>query len=105
MKLFEAAAALALVAAMAMPAGAADTRAVRSKVSPIYPEVAKRMKVGGEVRVEATVDAQGRVTEVKAISGNHMLTIAAEDAVRKWRFEPGPGDTTVSVEINFTVNP
>jgi len=96
-------AALALLLAIAMSTRAADDRAVKSRVSPIYPEIARRMKIGGAVKLEASVDAQGKVTDVKAVSGNHMLAVAAEDAVRRWRFAPGSGDSNVSVEVNFTV--
>jgi len=92
---------LALLAAMVLPARAADERAVKQRVAPVYPEIAKRMKIVGEVKLEATVDASGKVTDVKALSGNHMLTVAAEDAVRKWRFEPGASDTKVDVAVNF----
>jgi len=102
-KLFQLAA-LALLLAIATPTWAADDRAVKSRVSPIYPEIARRMKIGGAVKLEANVDAQGKVTDVKAVSGNHMLSVAAEDAVRKWKFAPGSGNSNVSVEVNFTVS-
>jgi len=98
------AAALALIIALTLPTMAADDRAVKTRVAPIYPEIAKRLKISGEVRLEALVDAQGKVKDVKPISGNHMLEEAAEDAVRKWRFESGDGDTTVVVSVNFTMN-
>ena len=94
-------AALALVLAVAMSARAADDRAVKSRVSPIYPEIAKRMKIAGAVKLEAVVDAQGKVTDVKTISGNRMLSVAAEDAVRQWKFVPGSSDTSVNVEVDF----
>lgn len=97
------AAALALLVTLALPARAGDERAVRSRVSPVYPEIAKRLKVTGEVKLEAVVDAQGKVKDVKPVSGNHMLETAAEDAVRQWRFEPGDGDATVIVAVNFTL--
>jgi TonB family protein len=97
------AAALALLVVLALPARAGDERAVRSRVSPVYPEIAKRMKISGEVKLEATVDAQGKVRDVKPVSGNHMLEVAAEDAVRQWRFEPGDGDATVIVAVTFTL--
>jgi len=87
-----------------MPAGAADARAVKSRVVPIYPDIARRMKVGGEVTVEATVDAEGKVNEAKAVSGNRLLAPAAEDAVLKWRFVPGSGTSKVEVILNFAVN-
>jgi TonB family protein len=95
--------ALALVVAMALPSRAADDRAIKSRVAPVYPEIARRMKIAGEVKVEATVDPEGKVTGAKAVSGNRMLTPAAEDAVRKWRFAPGAAESTVAVEINFSL--
>lgn len=100
-RLFQAAA-VAVLVAMALPARAADDRPVKQRIPPVYPEIAKRMKIGGEVKLEATVDATGKVTDVKTLSGNHMLSIAAEEAVRKWKFEPGAGDSHVDVAVNFT---
>lgn len=97
-------AALALVVAMAIPASAADNRMVKVRVAPVYPEIAKRMRVGGEVRLEVTVDPEGKVTDVKKLSGNGMLSAAAEDAVRKWKFDPGPDISTVEVSLNFAID-
>src|ERR1035438_10012365 len=59
------AAALVLVAVLALPAMAADDRPIKSRVSPVYPEIAKRMKITGVVRVEATVEPDGKVSAVK----------------------------------------
>jgi TonB family protein len=95
---------LALMVALTIPAMAADSRAVKSRVAPIYPEIARRMKISGVVKVEATVDAEGKVTEVKMISGNSLLAFAAEDAVRKWKFEPGPGVAKVEVSLTFSLS-
>jgi hypothetical protein len=44
------------------------------------------------------------VNEAKAIAGNRLLAPAAEDAVLKWRFVPGPGISKVEVVLNFAVN-
>ncbi|UWZ82227.1 energy transducer TonB [Occallatibacter riparius] len=95
------AAAFALLFALAIPARASDDRAVKQRVPPVYPELAKRMKITGEVTVEATVDPEGKVTDVKAISGSKTLSPAAEDAVRKWRFVPGPDVSHVDVSVKF----
>jgi TonB family protein len=94
---------LGLIVALAAPVGAAGERAVKSRVAPIYPELAKRMKITGVVVIVATVDPDGKVTDVKTISGNHALSIAAEDAVRKWRFVPADAISTVNVELNFAL--
>jgi TonB family protein len=94
---------LALIFALAVPARAADDRAVKSRVAPMYPEIAKRMKISGTVKVEATVDVDGKVTDVKTLSGNHLLQNAAEDAVRKWRFAPAAAPSTVDVDLTFAL--
>jgi TonB family protein len=97
------AAALALVVVMAIPAHAADEREIKSRVAPVYPELAKRMKIMGAVKIEATVDADGKVTDVKSVGGNQMLSAAAEEAVRKWKFAAGAGIATVQVELKFAL--
>ncbi len=57
------------------------------------------------MRVEAVVDPDGGVEDLKAVSGNHVLDVAAEDAVRKWKFESGSGDATVIVSVDFLIAP
>jgi TonB family protein len=99
-RIFQAAALLLLIV-LAIPARAADERAIKSRVPPVYPEIARRMKISGEVRIQATVDADGKVIDTKPISGNRVLSQAAEDAVRRWKFEPGAGVSTVVVSVNF----
>ena len=94
---------LGLIVAMALPVCAANERAVKSKVPPVYPELARRMKISGIVKVEATVDADGKVTGVKTLSGNSALQSAAEEAVRKWKFASGDGTTTVDVDVTFAL--
>ena len=90
-----------LALALALPAMAASARAVKSKVAPVYPEIAKRLRISGEVRVEATVDPDGKVSDVRPVSGNGTLSAATEDAVRKWRFAPAPEASTVELSFNF----
>jgi TonB family protein len=98
------AAALALLLATAMPGRAADDRAVKSRVAPVYPEIAKRMRISGVVTVQATVDPDGKVSDAKAVSGNRALSPAAEEAVRKWRFVPADAPSTVTVEVTFALS-
>jgi TonB family protein len=99
------AAALALLLALALPlpGRAAEERGVKSRVPPVYPEIAKRMRITGDVKVAATVDEDGKVTEAKAISGSQTLSLAAQDAVLKWRFLPGPGISHVEVTVKFEI--
>jgi TonB family protein len=94
---------IALALATTLPLHAADERPIKQRVAPTYPELAKRMRVSGVVRVAATVAPDGSVSATKTISGNHMLAGAAEDAVQKWKFGPGPDQSIVEVEVNFAL--
>ena len=58
------------------------------KVQPVYPAEARRMRVEGNVVIDATVTAQGQVDDLKLVSGHPMLAPAAMDAIRRWRYTP-----------------
>lgn len=92
--------ALVVLVCAALPVCAAD-RKIERRVSPIYPELARRMHIAGTVRVEVTIAPNGKVTQAKAVSGNGILEPAAEQAIRKWKFAPDPTLSTEDVEINF----
>jgi TonB family protein len=99
-RFISAAAALALLLTLSIPSRA-EERAVKMRVAPVYPEMAKRMRISGVVQLEVTVDASGKVIGAKPVSGNRMLSDAAQEAVAKWKFEPGAGVATMVVSINF----
>lgn len=91
----------ALVLSMTLPLHAADSRAVKSRVAPTYPEMAKRLRITGVVKVSVTIAPDGSVTAVKTVTGNSMLSRAAEDAVSKWKFASAAEESTVEIDINF----
>jgi TonB family protein len=95
---------IALVYLLFAVPGHADDRRVEKRVPPIYPEIAKRMRISGVVHVEATVAPDGSVTAARATTGNKMLSPAAEDAVKRWKFVPSDGQTTIGIDVNFEVN-
>ena len=76
-------------------------RKVKSKVSPSYPALAKRMNISGVVKVQITVDKTGVVRNAKLVGGHPILADAALDAVRKWRYEGAAEETTGVVEFHF----
>jgi protein TonB len=78
-----------------------DGRKVKTKVTPIYPEMAKRMNISGAVRLEIVVGQNGSVKSVKALGGHPLLVDAAMNAVKQWKYESGDESTQV-VEIRFT---
>jgi TonB family protein len=76
-------------------------RKVKSKVMPLYPELARRMGITGVVKIQVVVAPNGSVKNAKVVGGHPVLTPAAMDAVRKWRFEPASEETTGVVEFKF----
>ena len=76
-------------------------RKVKSQERPVYPDLARRMNVHGKVKLELTVAPDGTVKSVRALGGHPVLVTAARDAVRNWKFEPGPKETIQIVEVNF----
>ena len=59
------------------------------RVEPIYPPVAVSAHATGIVILEAIVDAEGRVAEVKVLRSAHrILEGAALAAVRQWQYDP-----------------
>jgi protein TonB len=62
--------------------------AIASKTVPEYPPVARQLKMEGSVDVEAEISEEGTVLDVRIVTGNPVLTKAAVQAVRKWRFTP-----------------
>ena len=81
-----------------------DVRPARliSPVSPAYPALAKAQHVAGDVRIDALIDANGRVTTMKVVSGPSLLHQAAMDALRQWKYQPATLDGK-AVPMHLTV--
>jgi TonB family protein len=92
---------LAFVPAQQISAQAHPERRVISKVTPAYPELAKRMHLQGSVKLEVGVKADGAVKSTRVIGGNPVLIQAASDAVSKWKFEVSQGETVEIIQLTF----
>jgi TonB family protein len=79
----------------------AAKRKVKARVAAEYPQLARRMGVTGKVKVEVTITTDGKVSNTKIVGGSPVLVSAAVDAVKKWKFEPGPKDTVEIIEFEF----
>ncbi len=75
---------------------------ILKKVLPTYPEVLKRMGVGGVVRVKVTIGADGSVKDVEARGGNAIFADAVAGAVRNWKYAAGERQRTAEVTVTFT---
>lgn len=79
-----------------------------SGVEPRYPAIARAARVQGTVVLSATISRSGAIENLRVVSGPPLLTSAAEEAVRTWRYrpyllngEPVEVETTVNVVFNF----
>jgi len=76
-------------------------RKVKSKVSPVYPDIARRMNISGMVKLVVVVAPNGSVKSVKPLGGHPLLVSAAQDAVKKWKFESASEESSGVVELTF----
>ena len=76
-------------------------RKVKSKTSPAYPELAKRMNVTGKVKIEVVITPDGHVKSTRVVGGHPLLVQACQDAVKEWKFVPAAEETTQIVEFDF----
>jgi TonB family protein len=76
-------------------------RKVRTKVAPIYPDLARRMNVSGKVKIEVVIAPDGHVKSTRVVGGHPLLVQACQDAVKEWKFAPAPEETVQIVEFEF----
>lgn len=76
-------------------------RKVKSRVAPIYPDLAKRMAVTGKVKIEVVITPDGKVKGTRVIGGHPLLVNPSVDAVKEWKFDPATEETTQIVVFEF----
>ena len=55
---------------------------------PVYPLLARQARVSGAVVIDPVIDTQGNVVEMRAVSGQPILALAAMEALRQWKYAP-----------------
>jgi TonB family protein len=83
--------------------------APEAAVSDTYPLLAPQMKVKGSVILQAVIGADGEIQDLQVLAGPAILSSAARQAVREWRFKPYMVDghaveTKARITVNFTIN-
>jgi general secretion pathway protein A len=79
-----------------------------SSVSPLYPPMARNMRVQGDVHIDALVDENGHVSEAKVITGPVLLRQPALEALAHWKYQPAtldgkPVQTHLAITIQFHI--
>ena len=76
-------------------------RPVRHLVTPVYPELARKMNLTGTARIEVIIGPDGTVKHTRVIGGHPVLAAEAEHAAGKSTFEPAATETTEVIEFKF----
>jgi TonB family protein len=75
-------------------------RRVIRRVEPEYPETLKRLYIGGVLRVETTVAANGAVENAELLGGNPVLGQSAMKAIKQWKYAPTNSKEKLIVKLN-----
>jgi len=80
-----------------------------SRTMPVYPPDAKAARVQGQVILHAVIGTIGQVQTAQVVSGHPLLTQAAIDAVKQWKFRPytlqGKAvEVDTEIRVNFELN-
>ncbi len=77
-----------------------------NRVLPVYPVMAVRTRTSGVVQLAAIIGSDGRIRELKVVSGHPMLIQAAVEAVRQWVYRPtllngDPVEVSTEIVVHF----
>jgi protein TonB len=78
------------------------------EVKPVYPPIATVTRTQGVVVLEAVINKEGTIESLRVVSGHPLLTQAALDAVKQWKYRPTmlngePVDVITTVTVRFTL--
>ena len=82
-----------------------------SRVQPIYPEAARKMRIQGIVTLEAIISKEGTVKSVRVLRGvDPLLDNASMRAVQQWKYQPAtfegrPVPVYLTVRMTFGLEP
>ena len=76
---------------------------------PVYPRLAIIAHIQGTVTLQAILGTDGRVRDLKVMSGNPTLVPAALEAVRAWRYQPTllnsePAEVLTEIDVVFKLD-
>jgi TonB family protein len=88
--------------------GSIQQRNIVSQTQPVYPPLALQARIEGQVHFTAIIDKQGRVADLRVVSGHPLLIPAALDAVKQWVYRPtllngDPVEVITEINVNFAL--
>lgn len=82
---------------------------LRKHVPPEYPPQAVEARIQGVVQFDVVIDTQGKVSDLRLVSGHPLLVPPATEALRQWEYQPTlldghPVEVATTVNVEFTLN-
>ena len=74
------------------------------KVDPVYPQDLKRRSIGGVVKLDLKITANGKVDKVSIVGGNPILADSAAQAVKQWQYAPASASSSMLLNVEFNPN-
>ena len=79
------------------------------RVEPQYPMIAKQLHIQGVVILKAVISREGRIEQAETVQGQDLLSRAALEAVRQWKYRPyylngEPVDVETQITVNFVLD-
>jgi len=71
---------------------------------PIYPPIARAAHLGGIVNIQLSINSDGKVADIRALSGPEMLRGAVLDAAKTWVFPPDAANQSEQAQVKFDLN-
>ena len=94
--------AMGAVVPAAGAAGEEAPRVVTKRVTPVYPELARKVHAAGKVKLSVVVTSEGKVKRVDVIGGHPLLVVAASDAAKQWLFAPASKESSEPLVFDFS---
>jgi TonB family protein len=91
----------AALASAQQTVGDEGKRKIKFRTNPQFTDLARRMNLSGRVKIEVVIAPDGHVKSSRAVGGHPVLLQSCLEAVKEWKFEPAPEDTTQVFEFEF----
>ncbi len=80
-----------------------------SKITPVYPPLAKAAQIQGTVSLNALIGKDGHIENLSVINGHPLLIQATLDAVKNWIYKPtllngNPVEVVTQIDVNYTLS-
>ena len=79
------------------------------RIQPEYPEIARRERLQGSVKLHAVIAKDGTISMLRVLTGFCSLAEAAMKAVRQWRYSPtllegNPVEVDTTIDVIFALD-